>query len=215
MKIYSFPQDAIQTGGSNNSRMALYYLPIFMDRILPEDVTRVILLDADFFFYSDIKLLFDHFDNFKNTTIFGLAYVQLPTYREVFQKYRKTHPGTKIGDPPPDGVTGYNGGLSMLHLSNMRKSKHYKEILLNNEIRKYGEKYKFRSTRAEQDFLVLLDAEHHNELFYVVPCQWNRQLCKRTSSALEYRNCPKPIHAYHGNCHVKMPTLDNPYQFTD
>jgi len=186
-----------------------------MDRILPEDVTRVVLLDADFFFYSDIKLLFDHFDNFKDTTIFGLAHVQIPTYRDVFQKYRKTHPGTKIGDPPPDGVTGYNGGLSMLHLSNMRKSKHYEEILLNNKVRKYAEKYQFRSTRGEQDFFVLLDAEHHDELFYVVPCQWNRQLCKRQSPALEYRNCPKPIHAYHGNCHVKMPTLDNPYQHTD
>ena len=79
-----------------------------MDHILPEDVTRVILMDADFFFYSDIKLLFDHFHNFKSTTIFGLAYVQLPTYRHGFRKYRENHPGTKIGDPPPDGVTGYN-----------------------------------------------------------------------------------------------------------
>ena len=87
----------------------------------------------------------------------------------------------------------------MLHLSNMRKSKHYKQILLDNEVRKYAEKYQFRSTRAEQDFFVLLDAEHHDELFYVVPCQWNRQLCKMISPALEYRNCPKPIHAYHGN----------------
>ena len=179
--------------------MPLYYLPIFMDHILPEDVTRVILMDADFFFYSDIKLLFDHFDNFKNTTIFGLAYVQLPTYRGAFKNYRKNHPGTKIGDPPPGGVTGYNGGLCMLHLSNMQKSKHYKQILLDNEVRKYAEKYQFRSTRAEQDFFVLLDAEHHDELFYVVPCQWNRQLCKMISPALEYRNCPKPIHAYHGN----------------
>ena len=39
-----------------------------MDRILPEDVTRVILLDVDLFFSTDIKLLFDQFENFKNTT---------------------------------------------------------------------------------------------------------------------------------------------------
>ena len=99
--VYLFPQDAIEIGGRSNTKMPLYYLPIFMDHILPEDVTRVILMDADFFFYSDIKLLFDHFDNFKNTTIFGLAYVQLPTYRGAFKNYRKNHPGTKIGDPPP------------------------------------------------------------------------------------------------------------------
>ena len=187
-----------------------------MDRILPEDVTRAILMDADFFFYTDIKQLFDHFDNFKNTTIFGLAYVQIPTYRVGFQKYRENHPGTKIGDPPPDGVTGYNGGLSMLHLRNMRKSKHYKQILFNNEMKEYSVKYQFRGTRAEQDFFVLLDAEHHDELFYVVPCQWNRQLCISFTESVDYekyRNCPKPIHAYHGNCNAKMPTIDDPHPF--
>jgi len=187
-----------------------------MDRILPEDVTRVILMDADFFFYTDIKQLFDHFDNFKDSTIFGLAYVQIPTYKVGFKEYRKNHPGTKIGDPPPNGVTGYNGGLSMLHLSNIRKSKHYKQILLNNEMKQYAVKYQFRGTRAEQDFFVLLDVEHHDELFYVVPCQWNRQLCIQYTRSVDYekyRDCPEPIHAYHGNCNAKMPTIDDPHPF--
>ncbi|KAL9971859.1 hypothetical protein ACROYT_G018072 [Oculina patagonica] len=213
-------KDAIEVGARTHKGTtgALYYLPIFMDRILPEDIARVILLDADFFFFTDIKQLFDQFDNFKETTIFGLALVQQPTYKVGFAKYREEHPGTKIGDPPPDGVTGYNGGLSMLHLTNMRRSKLYKHILLNNEMKKYAEKYQFRGTRREQDFFVLLDAEHHEELFYVVPCQWNRQLCRPRHVIEEvdydlYRNCSKPIHAYHINCKRKMPTIDNPYQF--
>ena len=191
-----------------------------MDRILPENITRVILLDADFFFFTDIKKLFDQFENFKDTTIFGLALVQNPTYRIGFAKYREAHPGTKIGDPPPDGVTGYNAGLSMIHLTNMRRSKLYKQILLNNEMKNYAEKYQFRGDRAEQDFFVLLDAEHHDKLFYVVPCQWNRQLCRphRIPMTKEvdfdlYRICAKPMHAYHGNCDAKMPTMENPYQF--
>lgn len=129
-------QDAIEIGGRNNTREALFYLPIFMDLILPEDVTRVILLDADFFFYNDVKQLFDHFDNFKNTTIFGLALVQEPVYRRDFENYREEHPGTKIGDPPPDGMTGYSGGLTMIHLANMRRSEPYKKILFYNEIKK-------------------------------------------------------------------------------
>ena len=155
MSLCYFFIEANEAGGRNNKRKALYYLPVFMDRILPEDVTRVILMDADNFFYSDIKL-------FKNTTIFGLAYVQIPTYRDGFKKYRKNHPGTKIGDPPPDGVRGYSGGLSMLHLSNMRKSNHYKQILLNNEMKQYAVKYQFQGTRAEQDFFALLDSEHRD-----------------------------------------------------
>ena len=40
----------------------------------------------------------------------------------------------------------------MLHLSNMRKSNHYKQILINDEMKQYGVKYQFQGTRAEQDF---------------------------------------------------------------
>ena len=82
------------------------------------------------------------------------------------------HPGTKIGAPPPDGVTRYDGGLIMLHLSNMRRSELYKQIFLDNDIKRNGAKYQFRGHLGEQDFFVLLGAEHY-ELFYIVPCQWN------------------------------------------
>ncbi|KAL9978846.1 hypothetical protein ACROYT_G016421 [Oculina patagonica] len=209
-------KDAVEVGGRSNTREAFFYLPIFMDRILPKDVPRVILLDADFFFYTDIKQLFDQFVNFKNTTIFGLALAQDPVYRRVFAKYRGDNPGTKIGDPPPDGLTGYDAGLVMVHLTNMRRSELYKQIILSNKTKAYAEKYQFRGTPAAQDFFVLLDVEHHNELFYVVPCQWNRQLSRGLSGEADfdsYHNCPKPIHAFHGNGKARMPTMDNNYQF--
>lgn len=209
-------QDAIEVGGRNNRREALFYLPIFMNLILPGDVSRVILLDVDFFFYTDIKQLFDHFDNFRNTTLFGLALVQEPVYRRDFEKYREEHPGTKIGDPPPNGRTGYSRGLTMIHLDNMRRSERYYSILLYNEVKKYAEKYQFQGTRAQQDFFVLLDAEHHEDLFYVVPCQWNRQLYRGLSRDVDFdkfHNCPKPIHAYHGNGVARMPTMNNFHQF--
>jgi len=183
-----------------------------MDYILPEDVTRVILLDADFFFNTDIKQLFDHFDNFNVNTLFGMAYVQQPNYKAHFENYIKEHPGTKVGAPPPDGVRGYNGGLTMLHLSNMRRSELYKQILLDNDMKRYAAKYQFRGNLGEQDFFVLLDLEHH-EMFYVVPCQWNRQLAHHydTEDNFEaYHYCPKPHHAYHGNSNSIMPTLEDP-----
>ena len=48
-----------------------------------------------------------------------------------------------------------------------------------------------------------------------VPCQWNQLCIKFTESDdfEKYRNCPKPIHAYHGNCKAKMPSIDHPHQF--
>lgn len=186
-----------------------------MDYILPEDVMRVILLDVDFFFNTDIKQLFDHFDNFNENTLFGMAYVQQPNYETFFENYRKEHPGTRMGAPPPDGVRGYNGGLIMLHLSNMRRSELYKQILIDNDIKRYGAKYQFRGHLGEQDFFVLLDAEHH-ELFYVVPCQWNRQLAHRWDTKDDfdvYHDCPKPHHAYHGNGKNIMPKLKDPNLF--
>ena len=190
-------------------RQPLYFFPIFMDVILPTDVDRVILLDADFYFQTDTKHLFEHFDNFKRTNIFGLARVQQPVYRRQFKRYRNSNPGTKVGDPPPDGITGYNGGLVMIDVKRMRSSKVYKKLLRDNAVKKYSAKYKFKGCRAEQDFFLLLDIEHH-ELFYVLPCSWNRQMCYFPSGFSSdiyklYNDCSLPIHAYHGNCNAQMP----------
>ena len=203
-------QEGTQNSNGMN-RKPLYFFPIFMDVILPTDVDRVILLDADFYFQTDIKHLFEHFDNFNSSSIFGLARVQLPVYRKGFTRYRHSHPGTKVGDPSPDGTTGYNGGLIMIHLKRMRNSHLYKQLLRDNAVKTYAEKYQFRGSRAEQDFFVLLDIEHHN-LFYILPCSWNRQLCHDNKKDMVgtdlfklYHTCPEPIHAYHGNCRSKMP----------
>ena len=46
-----------------------------MDCISPEVVMRVILLDADFFFNTDIKQLFDHFDNFNEKKKLSLVWL--------------------------------------------------------------------------------------------------------------------------------------------
>ena len=47
------------------------------------------------------------------------------------------------------------------------------DILL---VKKLGEKYNFRGHLGDQGFYTLLSFEHP-ELFYVLPCSWNRQLC--------------------------------------
>ena len=101
----------------------------------------------------------------------------------------------------------------MLHLNNMRKSELYKQIPLVNDMERYAAKYQFLGHLGEQDFFVLLDLEHH-EMFYVVPCQWNRQLAHQYDKAEDnfevYHHCPKPHHAYHGNGKKIMPTLEDP-----
>ena len=91
----------------------------------------------------------------------------------------------------------------------------YKQILLDNDMKRYAAKYQFRGlgNLGKQDFFVLLDLEHH-EKFYVVPCQWNRQLAHKADNFEVYHHCPRPHHAYHGNGKNIMATLEDPNLFS-
>ena len=50
-------------------------------------------------FYIDISELFDHFDNFNEDQIMGVAVDLAPHYRVAFRKYREQNPDTKVGEP--------------------------------------------------------------------------------------------------------------------
>lgn len=163
---------------------------------------------------SDIKPLFDMFDNFQPTNILGIAHEQSPVYRHVLHKYRGAHRNTLIGDPPPKGNPGYNSGVVLFHLENMRNSAIYNRILAGDEIKSLSDKYSFHGHLGDQDFFTLLSVEFP-ELFYTIPCSWNRQLCtywkENGYSDIfdQYANCSKPIHVYHGNCRTKIPGDDD------
>ena len=171
---------------------------------------RVISLDSDLFFQTDIKQLFAMFDNFKPYTIFGLAREQQPVYRHILHMYRNRNPGTKVGEPPPYGMTGFNSGVMLINLKHMRNSKKYNQLLDKNVVKEIANKYTFQGHLGDQDFYTLLNLDYP-ELFQVLPCSWNRQLCTwwRDNGYAEvfdlYYNCPEPIHVYHGNCGTKMP----------
>ena len=57
------------------------------------------MLDADLKFRIDIAELYDHFDNFNEDHIMGVAVDLAPHYRIAFRKYREHHPDTKVGEP--------------------------------------------------------------------------------------------------------------------
>lgn len=166
-----------------------------------------------FRFMSDIKELFDMFNNFKGSNIMGIAREQSPVYRHILWKHRGAHKGTLVGDPPPNGITGFNSGVVLFNLENMRKSSLYNHILQGEEIKRLTEKYSFRGHLGDQDFFTLLSFEYPG-MFYTIPCSWNRQLCtywKDNGYADvwdQYFNCTGPIHVYHGNCRTPIP-VDN------
>ena len=86
------------------------------------------------------------------------------------------HEGTRVGEPPPNGLTGFNSGVLLLDLDRMRKSDLYNSLIDRNVIQSLQDKYSFKAGLGDQDLYTLINLEHE-ELFYVLPCEWNRQLC--------------------------------------
>lgn len=130
--------------------------------------------------------------------------------RHTFWQYRKENPQTKVGEPHPDGLPGFNSGVMLLDLAAMRASTLYNQLLEPSNLAKLAEKYLFKGHLGDQDFFTMIGMEHP-ELFYPLACGWNRQLCTWWRDhgygdifQLYYR-CDGPVYIYHGNCNSPIP----------
>lgn len=188
----------------------LFFLSLALHKVLSNSLDKVIMLDADLKFNVDIKDLYGEFSNFGESNLIGLAHEQQPVYRHTFQVYRDQHPGTPVGESLPSGHPGYNSGVLLLNLQRMRKSKLYNDLLDARKVEALAKKYEFKGHLGDQDFFTLLSMEHR-ELFYTLPCFWNRQLCqwwkdKGYQTVFDrYYNCTGPVNIYHGNCDTPIP----------
>ncbi|CAE1264753.1 XXYLT1 [Acanthosepion pharaonis] len=190
---------------------SLFFLSLAIHRIMPSTLKKLIMLDVDLKFEADIAQLFGHFDRFADTNIIGIAREMQPVYRHIFHAYRDENPGTRVGGPPPDGLTGFNSGVLLLNMERMRKSELYNAFLEHDVIHNLTIKYKFQGHLGDQDFFTLLSMEHE-ELFYILPCTWNRQLCqwwrdKGYEDVFDdYYSCTGKVNIFHGNCHTLIPS---------
>lgn len=142
------------------------------------------------------------------TTSDGPAVLFSP--RHTFWQYRRENPHTKVGDPPPDGLPGFNSGVLLLDLEAMRRSPLYNRLLEPAALQELTEKYHFKGHLGDQDFFTLVGMEHP-ELFHVLDCTWNRQLCTwwkdhgYSDVFHHYYACEGPVKIYHGNCNTPIP----------
>ncbi|XP_067658696.1 xyloside xylosyltransferase 1-like isoform X1 [Haliotis asinina] len=189
---------------------ALFFLSIAIHKVLPAHIHRVIMLDADLKFQGDIKDLYALFSNFSATNVMGIAHEAQPVYRHQFHQYRSQNKGTRVGEPPPNGLTGFNSGVLLLDIDRMRSSAVYNSLITAEVAEQLKKKYSFRGHLGDQCFFTLLSLEHE-DLFYVLPCNWNRQLCtwwkgKGYDDVFDlYFRCEGHINIYHGNCNTKIP----------
>ena len=97
-----------------------------------------------------------------------------------------------------------------MDLDRMRKSERYNTLLDSDIVEKLAQKYSYKGHLGDQDFYTLVSLENE-DLFYVLPCTWNRQLCqwwrdKGYEKVFDsYFTCQGKINIYHGNCNTPFP----------
>nr|CAD7573940.1 unnamed protein product [Timema californicum] len=190
---------------------ALFFMSMGLHRIAL-DQNCVAMFDVDTKLRADVGQLFQEFDSFEESTLFGLAPELTPVYRHVLYVYRSKHKGTKFGEPiSKGGFPGVNSGVMLLRLDRMRESVTYNQLLKSAMVEKLASKYQFKGHLGDQDFYTLLGMEHP-ELIHVLPCTWNRQLCTwwrdhgYQDVFKDFFRCQGPVRLYHGNCNTPIPS---------
>ncbi|CAB1442882.1 unnamed protein product [Pleuronectes platessa] len=189
---------------------AIFFLSVAMHHIMPDSQTRIVQLDLDLKYRTNIRDLFQEFDRFPPGAVIGITREMQPVYRHTFWQYRKENPQTRVGEPHPEGLPGFNSGVMLLDLGAMRASALYNQLLQPGNVAKLADQYRFRGHLGDQDFFTMIGMEHP-ELFYSLTCGWNRQLCTwwRDHGYGDvfqmYYRCEGPVYIYHGNCNSPIP----------
>ncbi|KAK7580259.1 hypothetical protein V9T40_000888 [Parthenolecanium corni] len=152
-------------------------------KILPKDLDKVIVLDTDITFATDIAELWSLFSKFQESQALGLVENQSNWY--IGRLWRKHRPWPALG-------RGFNSGVMLLDLKKLRiinwdtlwKTVAEKDLLTY-----------FSTSLADQDIFNAVIKEYPG-LIMNLPCSWNVQLSDNTRSELCYTQVPnlKVIH---------------------
>ncbi|RXG71883.1 Xyloside xylosyltransferase 1 [Armadillidium vulgare] len=188
----------------------LFFFSLFLDRMLP-GLENIILMDIDIVVKGDIAELYSHFSRFNDSQVIGLSHELSPVYRHILSAYRSKHPGTKHGSAASlGGFPGFNSGVLLINIPKLRKSTIIKSYFSRKLLDTKTFEYIYRSHLGDQDLYTLI-ALDHPEVFYTLPCTWNRQLCKWWNNTLyhdvfnEYFKCEGDVKILHGNCQSNIP----------
>jgi len=149
------------------------YKPL-LHYVMPADVHRLILLDTDVVMVRDVRELHAEFDLF-GTALLGIAKEQ-----------------SRLMEPLP----GTNGGVQLLDLQKMRSSVEYNGLLDHVATGADGRRIGYLGDQTLYTYLIA----DKPELFYWLPCEWNRQI----SAHFGFHNasvheCPRRCGILHAN----------------
>ena len=141
----------------------LFYILPYHHLELPETIKKLILIDVDLEFKTDLIDLFSQFKKFSPSEVIGCGVTQSPYYFTFFKSYKQIQPDTHIGKP--GRYQGLNTGVLLLDLEKMRKSKLYQKTTEPETITEMKEKYQLTGTVGDQDWLTLVPKSKVLEFF--------------------------------------------------
>lgn len=175
------------------TRMPTFILPYYFLQL-----KHIIVLDSSVIIHADIAQLYKHFQHFTAEQMIGVVQQQKPKYRNSFSMYQKYYPASGLGGP---SRPGFNSALLLLDLQQMRHSMKFNAYIHYITMRHLVHKYYFSkhsNVLITQDDVLTLMGFEHPELFYILPCGWNRQLDSidfSQSESIDYNQCDGKIYA--------------------
>jgi hypothetical protein len=149
----------------------LFYIsPLYHKAFILLD--RMIFIDSsDLEFYQDILLLQKQFENMDNELL-GVGLDLSPHYRNMVSDLAGKY---QSGFGLPGASQGLNTGVVLFHLDRMRQSKDLAQFVQPDNVEQLLDKFGIsRMSLGDQDWLTCLGWDQP-QLFYILPCQFNRQ----------------------------------------
>lgn len=174
-------------------------MKLVLPRALPDTLDKVIVLDTDITFASDIAELWRIFHRFTAQQAIGLVENQSDWY---LGKLWKNH------RPWPALGRGFNTGVILLQLQKLRERNWMQmwRLIAEKELISMW----FTSLADQDIFNAML--KQHTDLLYRLPCQWNVQLGDNTLSELCYSEVQE-LKIIHWNSPKKLKVKNKHVEF--
>uniref|UniRef100_A0AAA9TAM4 LARGE xylosyl- and glucuronyltransferase 1 n=1 Tax=Bos taurus TaxID=9913 RepID=A0AAA9TAM4_BOVIN len=174
-------------------------MKLVLTKTLPANLERVIVLDTDITFATDIAELWAVFHKFKGQQVLGLVENQSDWY--LGNLWKNHRPWPALG-------RGYNTGVILLLLDKLRKMKWEQMWRLTAERELMG---MLSTSLADQDIFNAV-IKQNPFLVYQLPCFWNVQLSDHTRSEQCYRDV-SDLKVIHWNSPKKLRVKNKHVEF--
>uniref|UniRef100_A0A4W3K9S0 LARGE xylosyl- and glucuronyltransferase 1 n=1 Tax=Callorhinchus milii TaxID=7868 RepID=A0A4W3K9S0_CALMI len=174
-------------------------MKLVLTKTLPASLERVIVLDTDITFATDIAELWTVLHKFKGQQVLGLVENQSDWYLGNLWKNHR---------PWPALSRGYNTGVILLLLDKLRKMKWEQMWRLTAERELMN---MFSTSLADQDIFNAV-IKQNPYLVYQLPCFWNVQLSDHTRSEQCYKDV-SDLKVIHWNSPKKLRVKNKHVEF--